>query len=40
MAELFQKDVRTINEYIKNIFLEGELVPEAIIRKFRIIAYD
>ena len=23
MAELFQKDVRTINEHIKNIFAEG-----------------
>ena len=26
MAELFQKDVRTINEHIKNIYEEGELV--------------
>ena len=25
MAELFQKDVRTINEHIQNIFEEGEL---------------
>lgn len=25
MAELFQKDVRTINEHIRNIFSEGEL---------------
>ena len=40
MAELFQKDVRTINEYIKNIFAEGELVPESVIRKFRITASD
>ena len=23
MSELFQKDVRTINEHIKNIFAEG-----------------
>lgn len=25
MAELFKKDVRTINEHIQNIFAEGEL---------------
>jgi len=37
MAELFQKDVRTINEHIKNIYGEGELSPEATIRKFRIV---
>ena len=36
MAELFQKDVRTINEHIKNIYSEGELEPEATIRKFWI----
>jgi len=27
MAELFQKDVRTINEHIRTIFDEGELKP-------------
>ena len=37
MAELFQKDVRTINEHIKNIYAEGELSPEATIRRFRIV---
>ena len=37
LAELFQKDVRTINEHIKNICTEGELEPEATIRKFRIV---
>lgn len=37
MAELFQKDVRTINEHILNIYKEGELAPEATIRKFRIV---
>ena len=37
MAELFQKNVRTISEHIKNIFEEGELQPEATIRKFRIV---
>ncbi len=37
IAELFQKDVRTINEHLKNIFRDGELEPEATIRKFRIV---
>lgn len=37
MSELFQKDVRTINEHIKNVYEEGELMPESTIRKFRIV---
>lgn len=37
MAELFQKDVRTINEHLQNLFEEGEIDPEATIRKFRIV---
>ena len=37
IAELFQKDVRTINEHLMNIFEEGELRREATIRKFRIV---
>jgi len=40
MAELFQKDLRTINEHIQNIFDEGELSPDSVIRKFRITAAD
>lgn len=40
MAELFQKDIRTINEHIGNIFEEGELKPDLVIRKFRITASD
>ena len=40
MADLFQKDVRTINEHIQNVFSEGELSPDAVIRKFRITAAD
>jgi hypothetical protein len=40
MAELFQVSVPTINEHLKNIFQEGELVEEAVIRKFRITAED
>ncbi|MCK4354925.1 virulence RhuM family protein [Candidatus Parcubacteria bacterium] len=37
MAELFDKDMRTINEHIKNMFSEGELVENSTIRKFRIV---
>ncbi len=37
IAELFQKDVRTINEHLVNIFAEGELSQEATIRKFRMV---
>lgn len=37
LAELFQKDVRTINEHLQNIFDDGELLREATIRKFRIV---
>jgi hypothetical protein len=37
IAELFQKDVRTINERLMNIFDEGELRREATIRKFRMV---
>jgi hypothetical protein len=40
MAELFQKDVRTINEHIQNIFEEGELRADSVVRKFRITAAD
>lgn len=37
MAELFQKDVRTVNEHITNIYDERELMPEATVRKFRTV---
>ena len=40
LAELFQKDVRTISEHIRNIFKEGELQEDAVIRNFRITAAD
>ncbi|MBM2812794.1 MAG: hypothetical protein HW416_3553 [Chloroflexi bacterium] len=40
MADLFQKDVRTISEHIRNIFEEGELQSEAVVRNFRITAAD
>jgi len=37
IAELFDKDIRTVNEHLGNIFEEGELDREATIRKFRIV---
>ncbi len=40
MAELFDKDVRTVNEHISNIFKEKELDKNQVIRKFRITASD
>lgn len=40
MAELFGVDVRTVSEHLKNIFADGELDEDAVIRKFRITASD
>jgi hypothetical protein len=40
IAELFRKDVRTINEHLLNIFKEEEPDPEATIRKFRIVRQE
>ena len=40
MATLFNVDVRTINEHLKNIYEQGELAPEATIRKFRIVQIE
>ena len=40
MAELFEVDVRTISEHLKNIFASGELDQESVIRKFRTTAAD
>jgi len=40
MSDLFDKDVRTVNEHIKNLFSEGELAPEATVRKFRIVRQE
>jgi hypothetical protein len=37
MAVLFDKNVMTINEHIKNIYGEGELTESATIRKFLIV---
>ena len=40
MAELFDKNIRTVNEHINNIFKEGELDKISVVRNFRITASD
>ena len=40
MAQLFDVDIRTVNEHLKNIFKSGELKEDSVIRKFRITAAD
>ena len=40
MADLYQVDVRTINEHVVNIINEGELSDEATIRNFRIVRLE
>ena len=37
VAQLYQKDVRTINEHLRNIYAEEELSPEATVRKSRMV---
>lgn len=37
MAQLYNVDVRTVNEHIKKVFSDNELEEEATIRKFRIV---
>ncbi|WP_220387325.1 virulence RhuM family protein [Agreia bicolorata] len=40
MSDLFDKDVRTINEHIQNIIAEGEIDHQATIRDFRIVRME
>ncbi|MDU2937908.1 MAG: RhuM family protein [Enterobacteriaceae bacterium] len=40
MADLYDKDVRTINEHLINIFSEGELGQSSTSRKFRIVRQE
>lgn len=37
MASLFDVDVRTVNEHLKNVYEQREVTPETTIRKFRIV---
>lgn len=40
MGMLFNKDKRTMSEHINNIFKEGELAENSVVRKFRTTASD
>ncbi|MBN1649679.1 MAG: virulence RhuM family protein [Bacteroidales bacterium] len=40
MGQLFNKNKRTISEHISNIFKEGELDEDSVVRKFRTTASD
>lgn len=40
LADLFDKNIRTISEHIQNVFEEGELNKDSVIRNFRITAAD
>ena len=40
LAELFQKDVRTISEHLRNIYDEGELGRDSTVRNFRIVRME
>lgn len=40
MSQLFDVDVRTINEHLKNIFESGEITEDSVVRNFRITASD
>jgi hypothetical protein len=40
MSQLFEVNVRTVSEHLRNIFLVGELEEDSVIRKFRITAAD
>ena len=40
LAVLYDVNVRTVNEHLKNIFTDSELQEEAVVRKFRITASD
>ncbi len=40
MVELFSHITRTISEHIRNVFKEGELYEQAVVRKFRTTAAD
>jgi hypothetical protein len=35
MAQLFDVTIPTVNEHLKNIFADGELPQDSVIRKFR-----
>lgn len=40
MAELFDRSKKTISEHLKNLFAEGELNPDSVVRFFQTTAND
>jgi hypothetical protein len=40
MAELYDVDIRTINEHLLNIYADNELIENSTIRKFRIVQIE
>lgn len=40
MAKLYDRDVRTINEHLQNLYKEAEIEAEATIRNFRIVRQE
>jgi hypothetical protein len=40
LVELYQTSKSNVSEHIKNIFTEGELVKDSVVRKFRTTASD
>jgi hypothetical protein len=40
MAELYDVDIRTVNEHLSNIFADNELIENSTIRKFRIVQIE
>jgi len=40
LADLYQVSVKTVNEHLNNLYEDGEISPEATIRKFRIVQME
>jgi len=40
MAELYDVDIRTVNEHLLNIYADNELIENSTIRKFRIVQIE
>ena len=40
IAKLFQVSVPTVSEHLKSVFAEGELAPEATVRKLRTVRIE
>ena len=40
MVALFERDKRTVSEHVNNVFAEGELPQDSVVRKFRTTAAD